>query len=66
MEKQRVGTATPPGSSVPMGSYHPAASKTYQEMSAGRGVGDRPSDDEVAPAALPSGPGTDRPLTPTP
>jgi hypothetical protein len=66
MEKQRVGTATPPGASVPMGSYHPAASKTYEEMSGGSGVEDGASDGEAAPAALTSGSRTDRPLTPTP
>ncbi len=66
MEKQRIGTATAPGASVPMGGYHPAASKTYKEMSGGREVEDGPSGGETAPAALASGSRTDRPLTPTP
>jgi len=66
MEKQRVGTATPPGASVRMRSPLPAAGEAYDNvMHEGGGRQDALSGGE-APSAPPSGSRTDQPLTPTP
>ena len=66
LEKQRIGTATPPGASVPMRSPHPAAGEAYaNEMRAG-GPSEEPPAGEPPPAALTTGSSTDTPLTTTP
>jgi hypothetical protein len=65
-EKSRVGTATPPGASVPMHTPHPRAGRAYREVM-GEGGPDEAaaSGEQTSPglAASMSGSGADRPPT---
>jgi hypothetical protein len=66
LERQRVGTATPPGASVPMRSPHATAGDAFTNMMHGGDGSEEPPADEARPAALTTGSSTDKPLTTTP
>jgi hypothetical protein len=66
LEKQRVGTATPPGASVPMRSPHPAAGEAYTNVMQPGGSSEAPPAGEPRPAALTTGSSPDQSLTTKP
>jgi hypothetical protein len=66
LETQRIGTATPPGASVPMRSPHPAAGEAYTNVMQPGGSSEAPPAGEPRPAALTTGPSPDQSLTTTP
>jgi hypothetical protein len=66
LEKQRIGTATPPGASVPMRSPHPAAGEAYTNEMQADGPSEEPPAGEARPVALTTGSSPDKSLTTTP
>ncbi len=65
LERQGIGTATPPGANVSMRSPHPAAGEVYTNvMEAGDGSDGSPAG-EARPAAVTTGSSTDKSLTTT-
>jgi hypothetical protein len=66
LEKQGIGSATPPGASVPKRSPHPAAGEVYDDLMQEGGPYEEPPAGGAPPPALTSGSRTDQPPTPTP
>ncbi|MGH9095937.1 MAG: hypothetical protein ACRDWB_00780 [Acidimicrobiales bacterium] len=63
LEKQRIGTATPPGASVPMRRPHPAAGEAFTNAMHEGGQSDEPPAGQAPAAALTPGSSPDKSLT---
>ncbi|HWD52464.1 MAG TPA: hypothetical protein VG412_08695 [Acidimicrobiales bacterium] len=66
LERRRIGTATPPGASVPKRSPHPEAGSVYDHLAQAGGPSEEPPSGGASPPALTSGSSADPPPTPTP
>jgi hypothetical protein len=66
LEKQGIGSATPPGASVAKRGPHPAAGEVYNNVMQQGGPYEEPPAGGAPPPALTSGSRTDQPPTPTP